>query len=210
MVDEARLLIERLTALTEEATALVESPLATERANQLAATQRAVHALRQADAPVPSGLLDQMTELQKSCADCKKADEVVNLVRQALHTLSSRLPRPKKRTESPRTRRSPAEQFRKGVLLPISAYEEAILVVLRQMGGQATREKALKAVHDYLGDRLQAEDHKVYESQGNIPRWEYRAGTGRRKLQEKGLLRGDTKNTIWALTEAGMDPDATR
>jgi Mrr N-terminal domain len=99
----------------------------------------------------------------------------------------------------PRIRRARAKT---GELLPLAAYELAVLRAVSRAGGAAWRAEVRDAVGTALAERLTPVDRAPLQS-GEI-RWENRLGFVRLRLIERGHLRSGSRRGLWELTDAGV------
>lgn len=207
MIDEAKLLLDRLEALTREAVELADSPLNAEKDNQMRGIHQAVAALKRVGAGVPKQLLEQKESLEGALSDGQKAQNTVELLRDRLAEVRALLPSPRKTAKTREDHIPGSERAQKGVVLPRSEYQIAVRQVLRQMGGQGKKREVIDRVYEILGPRLGPADRGPAGQTSDQPKWMNRTAWARQDLVDQGLIRIGSPVGIWQLTEAGMRED---
>ncbi|HOP95056.1 MAG: winged helix-turn-helix domain-containing protein [Dictyoglomaceae bacterium] len=89
----------------------------------------------------------------------------------------------------------------KGAITPQRAYEIPILEILYKSGGRARISEVHKKIEEKMKDIFTEKDKESLQS-GTI-RWEKNVDWCRYELVQKGLLRNDSPNGIWELSEEG-------
>lgn len=82
-----------------------------------------------------------------------------------------------------------------------TAYRQALLEVMRDMGGRGEAEAILAEVEQRLAPRLR--DRDLEEVQGEA-RWRRAARFERKDMVEAGLLEPVIERGVWQLTAAGF------
>ena len=100
-----------------------------------------------------------------------------------------------------RTRRM-GERLPKGKSLPQSFYRPLILKALAEMGGKGRAKEVLERVFEMAEPHLGPEDRSFLKTSKEF-RWRRKANWERYLMVRDGLLRPDSPQGIWELTEAG-------
>jgi hypothetical protein len=103
------------------------------------------------------------------------------------------------------SRPQPAARGRmpKGSRTPEDAFFLPILRALDALGGEAKVSKILDLVFAEMKPHLKPIDIQPVPSDRNTPRWRNTAQWARLNLVQQGLLRNDSPNGIWAISEKG-------
>lgn len=88
-----------------------------------------------------------------------------------------------------------------GSILPEREYEEPLLEVLVDAGGQASSRAVTEAVGQRLADRLTDLDKEPLKS-GDL-RWRNRLQFVRLRLIERGLMAREAPRGVWVVSDAG-------
>ncbi len=88
-----------------------------------------------------------------------------------------------------------------GLRTPREGYYEPILKALNELGGSAKRKVVLERLVQSMKGVLKEVDYEPLRSGG--PRWHKEAGFARLKMVEKGLLKENSPQGIWEITENG-------
>jgi hypothetical protein len=102
-----------------------------------------------------------------------------------------------------RTRRM-GERLPKGKSLPQSFYRPLILKALAEMGGKGRAKEVLRLVFEMAEPYLSDKDREPVPS-GTSKRWEKNANWERYRMVQEGLLRSDSPQGIWELSEKGWE-----
>lgn len=86
--------------------------------------------------------------------------------------------------------------------LGAAAYQEPILRALATLGGSARRKEVMASVEQELAPRFGVRDLEIVSGR---PRWQADVDIARRRLLERGLVIGGTREGIWVLTKAGAE-----
>lgn len=86
--------------------------------------------------------------------------------------------------------------------IPQRAYYIPILEALEELGGRGTAHQVLDVVYRRMKDRLTEDDLQPLPS-GRVLRWHNTAQWARLDLVRDGLLRRDSPQGIWEISEAG-------
>ena len=89
----------------------------------------------------------------------------------------------------------------KGVLLPVSEYNNPLLAALLEMGGSGPTSAVIAKVGDRLRHMLTPLDRAKYGTGG--VRWENRVQFSRLRLVEAGMIEKDSPKGTWQLTDLG-------
>jgi hypothetical protein len=100
-----------------------------------------------------------------------------------------------------RTRRM-GERLPKGKSLPQSFYRPLILKALAEMGGKGRAKEVLERVFEMAEPHLGPEDRSFLKTSKEF-RWRRKANWERYLMVRDGLLRPDSPQGIWELTEEG-------
>jgi Mrr N-terminal domain len=106
-----------------------------------------------------------------------------------------------KRSAKQTARRRSRRRAPRGKLLPESSYEEPILSVLAERGGEAPAREVTDAVERLIGHQLTPLDRERTSS-GEI-RWRNRTQFARLALVKRGLIDRSAPRGLWRLTEKG-------
>ncbi len=104
----------------------------------------------------------------------------------------------------PGTQRQDLGRLPKGTATPRSAYRQPILQVLIEMGGSGRMSDVLMRVEQVLRGRLKQVDYEPLPSDG-IQRWTKSAQWTRYSLVKEGLLKSNSPQGIWEITEEGSN-----
>ena len=102
-----------------------------------------------------------------------------------------------------RTRRM-GERLPKGKSLSQSFYRSLILKALAEMGGKGRAKEVLRRVFEMAEPYLSDKDREPVPS-GTSKRWEKKANWERYRMVQEGLLRSDSPQGIWELSERGWE-----
>jgi restriction endonuclease Mrr len=83
-------------------------------------------------------------------------------------------------------------------------YRPLILKALAEMGGQGRAKEVLRRVFEMAEPYLSDKDLEPVPS-GTSKRWEKRANWERYRMVQEGLLRSDSPQGIWELSEKGWE-----
>lgn len=85
---------------------------------------------------------------------------------------------------------------------PVAVYWLPILQALVECGGRARREEVVELVGRKMQDVLTSDDRELLPS-GIEVRWKNRVAWQRENMKRRGLLRDDSPQGIWEITDAG-------
>jgi hypothetical protein len=85
---------------------------------------------------------------------------------------------------------------------PVEAYWLPTLQALTELGGKARRDEVVELVGKKMEDVLTPSDHEVLPS-GVEVRWKNRVAWQRENMKRRGLLRNDSPQGTWEITETG-------
>jgi chorismate mutase len=167
---------------------------------QLREIARAIDKLDKQGVPVPDGLRAEKTRLAGALGVSAEAiqtlshladqlDELVKALRdrigRAPDAASAKKPRAK-RSKSPRT--------------DAATFRQLIIEVLKSRGGRAKVAEALEGVGERLKDKFLPGDLEVRQD-GKTPAWRNNAQWERLRMVHDGVLRSDSPNGVWELSE---------
>ena len=92
---------------------------------------------------------------------------------------------------------------RRGPRTRESAYFKPILMVLQQLGGNGQANEVLERVQKVMKGTLRDVDFEPLASDSELPRWWNTAQWAHRSMVQSGLLKSDSPQGIWEMTEAG-------
>ncbi|HRR96692.1 MAG TPA: winged helix-turn-helix domain-containing protein [Candidatus Ratteibacteria bacterium] len=92
----------------------------------------------------------------------------------------------------------------RGEKTPNSVFRIPILNALIQLGGRGRAGDILKIVEDKMKDILKPVDYDFLPSKTSI-RWQNTAHWERLKMIKEGLLRSDSPQGVWEITEKGRE-----
>ncbi len=101
-------------------------------------------------------------------------------------------------------RRRGGERLPRGKSLPEKFYRPLILTALIETGGQGRAKEVLERVFEMAKPHLQSKDLENIPS-GTGKRWHRKANWERYRMVRDGLLRSDSPQGIWELTEKGWE-----
>jgi hypothetical protein len=87
---------------------------------------------------------------------------------------------------------------------PEDAYYRPILESLVALGGSARTRDVLNRVYEIMKDQLSEHDHQRLSSSKKEIRWYNAAKWARNTLCNQGLMRTDSPNGIWEISEQGI------
>jgi hypothetical protein len=94
--------------------------------------------------------------------------------------------------------------YSRGAIVPEKDYVFLVLHALAAAGGRADRQRITDAVYPHVADRLRDYDRAPRAgTKACEPRWEHRVGVVRLKLRIAGLMRDDSPNGVWEITDEG-------
>ena len=99
--------------------------------------------------------------------------------------------------------RPKGKKLRKGVRTPQQAYRRPILEALYELGGSASVSDVLELVEKKMKQILSEVDYQKLPSGVDI-RWRNTAMWERLKLVKDGLLKSESPNGIWELSDKGV------
>ncbi|MFA0732613.1 MAG: hypothetical protein LKKZDAJK_000140 [Candidatus Fervidibacter sp.] len=102
------------------------------------------------------------------------------------------------------TKRHEGRRLPRGESLPRDFYRPLILKALAEMGGQGRAKEVLRRVFEMAKPSLSDKDLELVPS-GTSKRWEKRANWERYQMVQEGLLRSDSPQGIWELSEKGWE-----
>lgn len=85
---------------------------------------------------------------------------------------------------------------------PVEAYWLPLLQALVELGGRARRDEVVELVGRKMEGTLTPDDHELLPS-GIEVRWKNRVAWQRENMKRRGLLRDDSPQGVWEITEAG-------
>lgn len=88
---------------------------------------------------------------------------------------------------------------------PEAAYRLPILRVLEGMGGAGRTSEVLRIVGEKMRGRLYPADFESLPSGKRNIRWSVTASWCRNTLKEEGLLKADSPNGVWEISDTGRD-----
>ena len=95
-----------------------------------------------------------------------------------------------------------------GQMIPQSAYNQAVMEALYELGGRAQAQDVLDVVEKNMKDLLTDIDYQELSS-GSI-RWEKNAHWARFKLVRAGLLKSNSPQGLWELSSMGLQQIESR
>ncbi len=111
------------------------------------------------------------------------------------------------KTSTPESAEPVSKQFhgklRKGLRTPEQAYRKPILEALVRAGGSAKMSRVLDEVFERMGPILSEFDHQPLSSGRGAIRWRNAAQWARNTLVKDGLMRNDSPQGTWEISEAG-------
>nr|WP_321469284.1 hypothetical protein [uncultured Desulfobulbus sp.] len=194
LVELCREVIERLDAGSENGeTAAMEA--------QLREIARAIDKLDKLGVPVPDALRAEKTRLAAALGVSAEATQTLNHLADELDELLKELKDRIGRT--PET--APAKKFRtkrsKSPKTEASTFRQLIVAVLKSCGGRAKVAEVLDGVEERLKGKLLPGDLEVRQD-GKTLAWRNNAQWERLRMVHDGVLRSDSPNGIWELSEA--------
>ena len=106
-------------------------------------------------------------------------------------------------TQYPEAKRM-GERLPRGESLPMDFYRPLILKALAEMDGQGRAKEVLRRVFEMAKPHLSDKDLEPVPS-GTSKRWEKKANWERYRMVQEGLLRSDSPQGIWELSEKGWE-----
>ena len=106
-------------------------------------------------------------------------------------------------TRARASRRRRPERLARGLRTPEEAFRIPILESLVELGGQAQAAKVLELVEQKMKNVLNAFDYKPLPSDPGTIRWRNTAQWCRLTLVREGLLKPDSPQGIWEISDAG-------
>ncbi|MGC8541939.1 MAG: winged helix-turn-helix domain-containing protein [Phycisphaerae bacterium] len=105
--------------------------------------------------------------------------------------------------EDVRSQRRNLGKLRRGQRTPESAYYQAILQALDQMGGGGKVADVLARVLQIMKPRLKDVDYDPLASGPDNPRWRNAAQWARNSMIGEGLLKADSPRGVWEISDRG-------
>jgi len=102
------------------------------------------------------------------------------------------------------TQRHEGRRLPRGESLPRDCYRPLILKALAEIGGQGRAKEVLRRVFEMAEPYLSDKDLEPVPS-GTSKRWEKKANWERYRMVQEGLLRSDSPQGIWELSEKGWE-----
>jgi hypothetical protein len=102
------------------------------------------------------------------------------------------------------TKKHKEKRLPRGESLPTDFYRPLILKALAGMGGQGRAKEVLRRVFKMAEPYLSDKDREPVPS-GTSKRWEKKANWERYRMVQEGLLRSDSPQGIWELSEKGWE-----
>jgi hypothetical protein len=97
-----------------------------------------------------------------------------------------------------------SSRLRKGMKTPQQAYRSPILEAIYELGGKGSMDSVLKHVEEKMRNLLGDVDYQNLASGGDI-RWRNTAQWERLVLVKDGLLKDDSPQGIWELSDKGIE-----
>jgi len=102
------------------------------------------------------------------------------------------------------TKKHEEKRLPRGESLPMDFYRPLILKALAEMGGQGRAKEVLRRVFEMAEPYLSDKDREPVPS-GTSKRWEKNANWERYRMVQERLLRSDSPQGIWELSEKGWE-----
>lgn len=167
---------------------------------QLREITRAIDKLDKQGVPVPDALRAEKTRLAAALGVSAEATQILNHLvdelEELLKELKSRIGRNAESdpVKKPRAKRSESPRTDKTVL------RQLIVAVLKSSGGRAKAAEVLDGVGERLNGKLLPGDLEVRQD-GKTLVWRNNACWERSRMVRDGVLRSDSPNGIWELSE---------
>jgi hypothetical protein len=192
---------QHIQALQTYATAATAQPKDTSdlriKRSQLSAIQKTIRSLEKKSVPVPEVLQNEKLSLTTAVAELERTGDDGADVYEALLEIVSKL-------GYALGRRPHNELYKKirdwrRLRTPQKPIRDALLAVMKAMGGSGQEPDILERLTDKLGDKLTPSDlDKPY---GRRPRWHTTVRSVRNKLIKEGLLTPESRRRTWTLAK---------
>lgn len=201
-VKDPSLLVELCREVIDQLDASSEGVAVAEQEAQLLAIAKAVEQLEKSGVAVPGPLRAEKTRLAASLAmhtDAKQtlaqlADEFQDILKDLRERLGQNTVTPEAK---PRGRRSKLPKT------PQKELRDLIIAALAARGGRARVSEVLADLGAQLNGKLLPGD-LVYRQDGKTIVWQNNAQWERMKMRQDGVLRGDSPQGIWELSEGAQ------
>lgn len=100
-------------------------------------------------------------------------------------------------------KRNKTKRLSRGKRTPNSAYYLPILKVIADFGGAAKTSDVLSRVEKLMSSKLKEVDYQMMPSAPQTPRWNNSARWARQEMVYEGLLKNDSRNGIWEISDKG-------
>jgi hypothetical protein len=199
MIDESNMLCDRLKSVVDDAVAIITSDSMAEKQKQLREIGGTIANLERVGVSVPQELNSLAEHLTQEVAQHDQAlGTLKSLYDRVIEIVESIEPHVRERSHRKRAGRQSFDGC-----TPRSEYGPVIIEVLKSMGGRGSSRQVIANIYDRMSDRLTPEDHETYGS-GDEEIWRVNAKRARFDLLESGLLRADSPQQHWELTETAM------
>jgi len=194
LVELCREVIERLDAGSDNGeTAAMEA--------QLREIARAIDKLDKQSVPVPDALRAEKTRLAVALGLSADATQTLNHLADELEELLKDLKDRIGRTAEAAPAKKPRAKRSKSPKTEAAIFRQLIVAVLKSSGGRAKVAEVLGGVGERLKGKLLPGDLEVRQD-GKTLAWRNNAQWERLRMVHDGLLRSDSPNGIWELSEA--------
>ncbi len=96
------------------------------------------------------------------------------------------------------------KELKKELKTPQKEYKRPILEALVELGGRAKLKDVLDLVYEKMKDRFTPYDLSLYPVSGQVF-WKFNAQQCRFRLVGEGLLKKDSPNGVWEITDKGRE-----
>lgn len=104
--------------------------------------------------------------------------------------------------EMPKKEKKKAVRLQKGKIFSDKQFRLPLLQALVELGGSAPTKQAIDKVGELIKDQLKTVDFNVL-ADGRTLRWRNTAAWARQQLVEEGLMKKDSPNGTWEISDLG-------
>jgi len=167
---------------------------------QLREIARAIDKLDKLGVPVPDALRGEKTRLAAALGVSAEATQTLNHLADELEELLKELKDRVGRTPETTPTKKPRAKRSKSPKTEAATFRQLIVAVLKSSGGRAKVAEVLDGVGERLKGKLLPGDLEVRQD-GKTLAWRNNAQWERLRMVHDGVLRNDSANGIWELSE---------
>lgn len=160
------------------------------------------NALEQAQAQIAQAVSKaHYAEVQAAAQKAEQIQKQLNTLQQMRQSWPSSVDAKPARRRPGRPKKKP-ERLHRGEKFTDKEFRLPLLQALVQLGGSASTKQTLDQVGELVQGQLKPADYEIL-SDGRTIRWRNTAAWARQQLVEEGLMKNDSPNGVWEITEQG-------